>query len=203
MTEVQMGRTETEHFGFASCLAIPGSLQRNRHRSRIRVNYKTALLTEALSRGQKDAFLRSFPVGMSQSQLDFVDIPVETDIPLFVDPYAMHISSQDWLRECGNAVVDYFQTLIEAIKADKTKAVMQLLDNFHEPNETHLGLSPGRPSGRGWGPKKAKELYEILKRSDAVRSGDLKDLGDYEMFVPGIGPDKISTSPPISLKMNF
>jgi len=35
-------------------------------------------------------------------------------------------------------------------------------------------------------------LYEILRGSAAVRSGDLKDLDEYEMFIPGIGPDMVS-----------
>ena len=141
---------------------------------------------------KKTRFSDYFALGKTQVQLDFVDIPMETDIPLFVDPYAMHISSQDWLRECGNAVVEYFQILIDSIKRDRDKVVLQLLDNFHEPNETHLGMSSGRPSGRGWGPTQAKQLHEALKNSAAVRTGNLQDLGDFEMFIPGIGPDKIS-----------
>jgi hypothetical protein len=101
---------------------------------------------------KKTRFSDHFGLGKAQSQLDFVDIPVETDIPLFVDPYALHISSQDWLRECGNSVVEYFQTLIDQIRKGNKKSALELLDNFHEPNETHLGFSSSRPSGRGWGP---------------------------------------------------
>ncbi|MFC5863452.1 hypothetical protein ACFPT7_14195 [Acidicapsa dinghuensis] len=142
--------------------------------------------------GKKTRFSDYFQLDKTQAQLDFVDVPVETDIPLFVDPYALHISGQDWLRECGNSVVEYFQKLVDQIRKGNNKAALQLLDNFHEPNETHLGFSSARPSGRGWGPTQARQLHEILKNSEVVRSGDLKDLGDYEMFVPGIGPDKIS-----------
>lgn len=142
--------------------------------------------------GKKTRFSDHFNLNRNQSQLDFVDIPMETDIPLFVDPYAIHVSSQDWLRECGNAIVEYFQLLIYEIKHRNTAIVMRLLDNFHEPNETHLGFSKGRPRGRGWGEQQAQTLYEVLKESAAIQSGDLSDLGDYEMFVPGISSDKIS-----------
>jgi hypothetical protein len=142
--------------------------------------------------GNKKRFSDHFGLKKSQAQLDFVDIPVETDIPLFVDPYAMHISSQDWLRDCGNAVVEYFQTLIDEIRKGNERVAMQLLDNFHEPNETHLGISSGRPAGRGWGSTQAHQLYSVLRSSEVVKTGDFSDLGDYEMFIPGIGPDKIS-----------
>jgi hypothetical protein len=89
-------------------------------------------------------------------------------------------------------VVTYFETLLKHIKKSKEREVLQLLDNFHEPNETHLGVSSGRPAGRGWGLNQARELYDVIKASAAVRTGSLTDLGDYEMFIPGIGPDKIS-----------
>lgn len=145
-----------------------------------------------MSKGRKTRFSDYFKLKKSQYELDFVDIPIETDIPLYVDPYALHISNLDWLRECGNNVVGYFELLIAKIRAKDNKTVLQLLDNFHEPNETHLGLSSGTPSGRGWGATQSSQLLSILRNSNAVRSGKLQDLGDYEMFIPGIGPDKIS-----------
>lgn len=141
---------------------------------------------------KKTRFSDFFRLGKNQSQLDFVDVPINTDIPLFVDPYALHVSSENWLRECGNNVVLYFELLVEKIRKNEQRSVLQLLDNFHEPNETHLGLSSGRPSGRGWGTNQAKQLHRVLKASTAVKTGTFADITDYEMFVPGIGPDKIS-----------
>ncbi|HEX3569474.1 MAG TPA: hypothetical protein VHU44_01480, partial [Acidobacteriaceae bacterium] len=141
---------------------------------------------------KKTRFSDFFGLSKNQAQLDFVDIPIETDIPLFVDPYALHVASEEWLRECGNDVVSYFEQLVDKIRIDDQRAVLQLLDNFHEPNETHLGLSSGKPSGRGWGRNQSNQLLAVLKNSTAVTSGSLGDLGDYEMFIPGIGPDKIS-----------
>jgi len=89
----------------------------------------------------KTRFSDYFQLGMNQAQLDFVDIPTETDILLFVDPYALHVSGQDWLRICGNNIVAYFELLIDNIRRNDQRSVLQLLDNFHEPNETHLGHS--------------------------------------------------------------
>lgn len=137
-------------------------------------------------------FSDHFGIAKPQSQLDFVDMPLDTDILLFVDPYALHISQADWLRTCGDLVVNYFDLLIQTLKVkDKDKA-LSLLANLREPNETRLGHSKGKPSGRGWGHKQASQLYEQLSRSKAVQSGRLKDLGDFELLVPGIGNDKIS-----------
>jgi hypothetical protein len=82
---------------------------------------------------KKTRFSDHFGLGKAQSQLDFVDIPVETDIPLFVDPYALHISSQDWLRECGNSVVEYFQTLIDQIRKGKKSRLWSCSTTFTSP----------------------------------------------------------------------
>ena len=137
------------------------------------------------ARGQY-RFSDHFKVRKPQSQLDFVDVPMDTDIRLFVDPYALHVSADDWLRTCGDLVANYFQLLIESLKVgDKTKT-LSLLSNLHEPNETRLGLSRGKPSGRGWGHEQANMLFARLSKSRAVVSGRLKDLGDFELLIPGV-----------------
>ena len=137
-------------------------------------------------------FSDHFGINKPQSQLDFVDIPLDTDIRLFVDPYALHVSPVDWLRTCGDLVVNYFDVLIQMLKGNCEAEALGLLANLHEPNETRLEMSAGKPSGRGWGRVQARQLYDQLRRSKAMRSGRLKDLGDFELFMPGIGSDKIS-----------
>jgi len=140
----------------------------------------------------KNRFSDHFEIKTSQSQLDFVDIPLDTDIELYVDPYALHVSSVDWLRTCGDLVANYFQLLITTLGNHDEAKVMRLLSNLKEPNETRLGQSKGKASGRGWGKVQARQLYNLLSRSKAVSSGRLKDLGDFELLMPGISNDKIS-----------
>lgn len=137
-------------------------------------------------------FSDHFKLRKSQNQLDFVDIPLDTDISLYVDPYALSVSGNDWLRECGNIVVNFFGYFLSVIRNNDEAKSMRVIANLHEPNDTHLGLSKGRPSGRGWGGKQGRMLYERLRTSAAVKSGELKDLSDIELFIPGIGSDKIS-----------
>jgi hypothetical protein len=127
-----------------------------------------------------------------QSQLDFVDIPLDTDIGLYVDPYALSVSNDDWLRECGHIMVNFFDYFLGVIRRSDEAKAMAVIANLHEPNDTHLGLSRGRPSGRGWGGKQGRMLYETLRGSGAVRGGTLKDLTDIELLMPGIASDKIS-----------
>lgn len=137
-------------------------------------------------------FSDHFKINKKQSQLDFIDIPLDTDIRLYVDPYALHISPVDWVRTAGALVVNYFDLLLQALKkADRPKAMM-MLSQLHEPNETRLGQSKGSPRGKGWSDGQARQLYDALARSKAIWSGLLKDIGDLELFLPGIAEDKIS-----------
>jgi hypothetical protein len=127
-----------------------------------------------------------------QSDLDFVDVLVDTDIPLYLDPFAFKIGSDNWSIECNNLVVSFFQELINAMGSGNQYRARELLTNLHEPNETRLGLSRGAPQGRGIGRGQARDLYNAFAKSKAVQSGILTDLSDCQLFIDGISHDKIS-----------
>ena len=66
------------------------------------------------------------------------------------------------------------------------------LNSLNEPNETHLGLSSGRPMGRGVSGKQSIDVFNRLRTSRAATTGFLKDLSDCELVIPNISKDKIS-----------
>ena len=77
-----------------------------------------------------------FNLGKSQAELDFVDVPLNTDLPLFLDPYALSIEEDPWFKECNNLVVGYFQLVIDSIRENDLTSTRRLLLNLHEPNDT-------------------------------------------------------------------
>lgn len=135
---------------------------------------------------------QAFDLDKEQAELDFVDIELEGDLPLFVDPFALSIRKDGWSYHCTQHIVSFFQTAIDAIRADNSQRARQVLANLSEPNETRLGLSQGEPSGRGVSGKQAFDLYEALADSEAARTGVLSEIAECDLFIPGIGPDKIS-----------
>jgi hypothetical protein len=143
---------------------------------------------------KKIYFSDFFRLKKSQYELDFVDIPVNNgDVPLFIDPFAIHHRVDSWSVDCHNLIVDYFQRVIKNIRDGETDNAKILLSYLHEPNQTRLGLSHGRrPRGRGIGSDQANDLFKALQRSKAVRTGLLRDLEDCALLIEGIGPDKIS-----------
>jgi hypothetical protein len=137
-------------------------------------------------------FSEHFGIGLTQYQLDFVNIPLGTDTQLFVDPYALGVAPDAWSERCNNLVVSYFELVLAQIRAGREVEGRRLLSRLSEPNETHLGMSRKRPAGRSIGNVGAGLVYDRLAASRAVKSGLLHDLADCELLIPSIGRDKIS-----------
>ena len=89
-------------------------------------------------------------------------------------------------------IVDFFNTVVQAIRNKEFRYAKSLLERLNEPQETHLGMGRGSIAGKGVSGKQAGDLYSKLRDSKAVRTGYLKDLLDCELMIPGIGFDKIS-----------
>lgn len=137
-------------------------------------------------------FSQYFNLNKSQAELDFVDIFINDDMPLYIDPYVFKIRYDEWSIECNNLIVDYFGTVINAIKNRRKSFAKQLLQLLSEPVETHLGVSQSSVLGRGIGRKQADSLYDKLSTSEAVRSGQVTDISDCELMIPKVGFDKVS-----------
>ena len=123
---------------------------------------------------------------------EFVDIYAFQDIPLFLDPYGISAMGNKWARDCETQIATYFQYLIDSIRTGDKRTTARLLGALHEVDEVALGYSAGEPSGRGIGPKQAKEIQLAFETSAAAKSGDIKDIADCALMIPGINRDKIS-----------
>lgn len=137
-------------------------------------------------------FSEHFRLGKSQDNLDFLDIYANQDIPLFLDPYGISATGSAWAKECESQIATYFQYLLDSIQKGDKRTTQSLLNALHEVNEVSLGYSLNQPEGRGIGPKQAKEIQQAFETSQAAKSGDIKDIADCALLIPGINRDKIS-----------
>ena len=137
-------------------------------------------------------FSDHFNLNKFQAELDFVDVFINDDIPLFIDPYVFKVRDDKSSVDCNNQIVDFFDTIIQAIRNKDTAYARSLLEQLTEPKETHLGVSRNSVSGKGVSGKQANDLYIKLRGSKAIKTGHLKDISDCELLIPGIGFDKIS-----------
>jgi hypothetical protein len=133
-----------------------------------------------------------FQLGRSQPSLEFVDVDIEGDTRVYVDPRALHNIGSGWAAQCVSLLQSFFGTVLEAIQSGDDELAQGLLASLNEPNETRLGLSRDRARGRGMGRDLAKAMWRQLRNSRAVSTGLLADLEDTVLFVDYIGFDIIS-----------
>ncbi|MEO6523696.1 MAG: hypothetical protein ABIN91_18580, partial [Mucilaginibacter sp.] len=126
------------------------------------------------------------------TRYNFLDIYAYQDIPLFLDPFGLSAMRDAWSKECENQIATYFQYLLDSINRGDKKTVTRLLNALHEVDEIALGYSANEPSGRGIGKVQALEIQAAFENSEAAKSGDIKDIADCALLIPGISRDKIS-----------
>lgn len=133
-----------------------------------------------------------YGLSRGQAALKFLDVDIEKDLKLFLNAKAIRSLGTPWSDHCEELLSSFFNEVLQSIRAGDDSRALSLLTVLKEPNETHLGLSKGESDGRGLGPKKAKEIWEALRRSKAVKSGLLTDLEDTVLLIDGVSVDIVS-----------
>jgi len=133
-----------------------------------------------------------FKLGKTQPYLDFLDIPLDTDIAVFIDPSSLKSLKSNWGHECASLVQDYFETVLKNIKNGNNSKAQTLVSSLSERNEFHLGFSSGKSQGHAFGTKSAESVWGALSKSKASKTGLLKDLEDTCLLIEGIGRDMVS-----------
>ncbi|CAA0264231.1 hypothetical protein [Acinetobacter baumannii] len=133
-----------------------------------------------------------FNLGLTQAYLDFVDIDLDTDLEVFVDPTALRDLESQWGHACASLVQQYFTTVLDYIKNQEHDKAKVLLSNLKERNEFHIGYSSGKSRGSAFGSKSADLVWDALCKSKAATTGLLKDLEDSCLLIEGVGRDMIS-----------
>ena len=142
-------------------------------------------------KGERVKFTEHYGLNKKQSEIDFIDIYSDSDVMLFIDPHSISIYETPILVTAHNSLCDFFETLTKRITNNEEKEALTLLSFLGEPNEFHLGLS-STSQGRGIGDVQSQILFNEFSRSKALAGGYVDNLAKCELFIEGIGPDKIS-----------
>lgn len=133
-----------------------------------------------------------YNLGRTQPYLDFVDIRLDTDIPVFLDPTAIKDLDSKWGHELASLLQSFFECVLGCIKAGDDRKAQSLLSSLSERNEFHLGYSKGESRGHAFGTISAESVWGALSKSQASLTGLLQDLEDTCLLIEGIGTDMIS-----------
>jgi hypothetical protein len=126
----------------------------------------------------------------------FVDVLLDTDNELFIDPSVLRNHGGDALKKRAHGLVMSFfaevlrcRTSVGAVDIAKGES---LLKRLHEPNETRFGLSENQVQGHGFGDQLATRLWNTLATNPACAAAVLTQLEDVPLFIDKVGDDLIS-----------
>jgi hypothetical protein len=137
-------------------------------------------------------FSAYFQLNASQQQLDFVDVDTEKDLEVYVDPYAIEVQDDLWSSNASEHIRVFFKEVLQALADGDRLRADDLMSKLHEPKETFLGVSKGKPKGRGVGSGQSQQLIRAIIGSKAYASGLLSDLSEMALYVENIDKDKVS-----------
>lgn len=128
----------------------------------------------------------------AQSELDFFDYKIESDNYKFIDPYYISKQEDAFLAECNEYIVSFFNKFIYFLKTGDDVEAYNLFRHLSEVDEICLGMSKGKPRGKGVGKIDTRNIFNAIKRSKAYEQGVAKTIEDVRIFIPGIDKDKVS-----------
>lgn len=133
-----------------------------------------------------------FNLNKTQHELDFVDIDIDCDTPLFLDPYFIAKNEFPLAFEAHLSLRSYFECLLCALRENRISDAEELFSYLGETNEVCLGFSQSKPRGKGMGPTDASKIFRSLQDSPALQTGIMEDIEDFRIFVKNVDKDKMS-----------
>ncbi|MER2295410.1 MAG: hypothetical protein ABS913_08825 [Desemzia incerta] len=136
-----------------------------------------------------------FELDKNQHELDFIDIDLDDELPLFLDGYIFSLKSDPWSIKCNSIIEDFFRNIHEAVQFNRRSKLYKLCQHLSEPNETCLGRSKGKPRGAFQSTENVVDLFEQLfdvKKRGEEQFNAIQVLSDMKFYIDGVGNDTIS-----------
>jgi hypothetical protein len=135
----------------------------------------------------------NYHLELNQSEIQFVDVPLELDLQCFINPFAMQQSRDQLVKQMNYLLNKHFKHMLNLIKNSSRQVALELIEGFSEKNTKgiHLGYSTSK-SGKSVGPKKAKKIYNAFNNSVAVKTGKLNDIEECTLLLENVSYDTIS-----------
>ena len=124
------------------------------------------------------------------SNYDFVDVVVNDDNLLFIDPMLIETVGDEWCKEANVVVKSFFDAFYEAYKRNDEVKKRMLLSHAGELNGTHLGYGRG-DNGKGNTAQGLLNIFTPLEKLIREISTMTKAV-DLPILIPGFAEDGLS-----------
>lgn len=133
-----------------------------------------------------------FKLKVKQNSLPFIDVVLNDDNLLFIDPRQIENSKSKGDAAIKNCLYNFFGNLVASIAASNKKRTFELLNGMEEPKETRLGYGQHNSNGRAAGPQIKQDLIDAIANNPVIKAKKVSNLSDISFFIPNIGIDRIS-----------
>jgi len=126
------------------------------------------------------------------SDINFIDVNLLKDTKLYIDPYRIEHTNDTFALKANEIIKDYFSCVFKCCLNEEIPTLKTLLNFAHEPNETKLGLSSGKPRGRGASELLLFEIFKQIIDRDLLNAGIVTQESDICVFVKNFNQDRMS-----------
>lgn len=121
---------------------------------------------------------------------DFIDVVVNDDNLLFIDPLLVEIAGDEWCQEANAAVKSFFDEFYKAYRANDVVKKRKLLSHAGEQNGTRLGYGRG-DNGKGNTVNGLLKIFTPLEQL-LQKISTMKKAEDLPLLIPGFAEDGLS-----------
>ncbi|RFU71013.1 hypothetical protein D0469_03475 [Peribacillus saganii] len=127
-----------------------------------------------------------------QRHFEFVNIRVDSDNRLFIDPTRIAAENSQWSHECAEIIQDFFHTIFDLYTRGNTGRARDFFRSSGESNEIFLGYTDGFPRGNGNSEESLLRVFDFVHQEGLLNQQIVGRLEDFHIFVPDFGPDLLS-----------
>ena len=124
--------------------------------------------------------------------IEFVDVPVDTDVRLFIDPGLIESGQDPFSRACAADMKAYFDSVFECCRREDYTELRRLFACCAEINHTHLGNSQNRPCGRGASEKILMDIFTAMIEQRLFEQGIILSPCDVYVLARNFDKDRMS-----------
>lgn len=141
---------------------------------------------------------------VNQKDMDFIDINMDGDTRLFINPTLLKYSTYKPFTSYGTDKVEsFFKKIFELYSfGDRQKALM-LFTSSGETNANHLGYSKGKSRGNGASKRALAKLFDTILQTGALAEEIMTKPMSLLVFAHDFGEDRMSDLITSILKEEF
>ena len=135
---------------------------------------------------------KRFGIDLSQEGIDFIDVNLESDALLFLNPTLFgELVDIELAKKANQQVYSFFETALKFYSTNNKKEAIKLFNQSGETNAVHLGYSKTN-KGKGASEKALTKLFDTVLASKVLENRVLSNPISLVLFVEDFAEDRMS-----------